>query len=221
MIPVGKPRIWLTFALTVTVAALAAELARAIVQVAAYHARRELGQGRSVEALRAANWGAVIYPYDIKVNYSRLVALKRLGRWEKLAEKAREVMDWHPEGAPVMRLLGEAAWNQGLHEEAAETLWASFWREPNPDLSSAQLWRLAMLAGEQTWGSNDRRVMAAALRTQTLASQDPTINDVERQRAIRDSAKVLERAGQPLSPGVSPNFIPTSPDKQNRFPLQE
>jgi len=186
-------------ALVVAGLALGADLLRTVGRWHGARARRHLYAERHENALHAATWASRFDPYGIEANYSGLVALKRLGRWAELAERARHLARWHPEGAPIMRLLGEAAWRLGSHEEAAEALWASFWREPAPPSSPGQLWRMTMLAGEKAWGPADRRVLAAALRTLTTMPRDERISEADRQAARRQAAEILERAGAPLS----------------------
>ena len=167
------------------------ELAQLIAAHRAATAHAQLVEGRPLKALAATGGALRWYPYQTRAQYTRLVALERLGRWAALAQSARRAERWHPDSGAVLKLLGEAAWMRGQNAEAARALWAMLWRSPIPWDGPGQVWRLAMLASRAAWGDQDPRARAAATRVLTLIEKDTTMSEVDRAAARREARQTL------------------------------
>lgn len=207
--------LWLS--LVLGLAALVGELAQAVSGRHARDAYACLETERPLEAWKASRAALKWYPYNVKAQYYQLVSLKRLNRWASLAESARHDAAWQPDLAALNKLLAEASWKTNQDTEAAQAVMASLWNTPTPRESPAQIWRLAMLAGNQAWGSLDPRPVAAAIRMQVLIGRDATLRVSDRRAALQEASRILQAAGAPLTAqalgeeGKSPEAAPPRP----------
>jgi hypothetical protein len=165
----------------------------------AAEARRHLGREEPLQADQTARRALRFDPWQTQAAYTRLIALKRLGRWRELADLGEAVRPWHRQSPAVLQLLGEAYWQLGQPDKSAHALWDAFWRAPRPRESGAELWRLAATMGRRAWGASDPRVAAAALRAATLLETEERLTDEQRRAARRDLARILKEAGAPMT----------------------
>jgi hypothetical protein len=192
-------------ALAAGVLATLAAGARTLAARRAAQAYVALEEGDPVLASSSASAALGWHPYDLRAQYSQLVALKQLGAWDHLESSARRARAWHPDATPILHLLGEAAWRRGEAGEAASALWDALWRTPTPPRTPAQIWRVAMLAGQKSWGGADPRVAAAAVRMMTVLDRDVSMTTTTapgaqiRKQAVGEAAAALKAAGAPLT----------------------
>lgn len=177
--------------------ALIAETGSMLAGFAAQRAREDLRAGRPAAAIASAETALRLDPWQPRAAYTRLVALKRLGRWQTLASDAQRTRGWHLDTRSVDLLAGEAAFQTGDHEAAAEALWRAFRRSPRPPHDGPILWLMALRSGQAVWPVDDPRNVAAAWQTGRVAQEDPGLDAARRRDIVNEAATALREARAP------------------------
>jgi hypothetical protein len=198
LFPRGEAVLWLTLA--VGALGFVVELARAAGTYQSGEARVMLSSGRLPDAVRLSTYALRLHPHEPVATYTRLVALKRLGRWNEVVAWVHEAQLAHPDRSAMLFLEGEARWRNNPNDpRAVEALWQGFGLVPVPVFSPVALWRMALGTGRTVWGDRDPRNLAAALSVLALLPHDPLMTDADRRQASREAADAFEAANAPLA----------------------
>lgn len=149
--------------------------------------------GRGEEAMIMAERALDIDVWQPQAMYLRCVKLKESGQWEKLENSIAPLLLCAPNPASALRLAAESAFRAKKTDAGRERMKAALWMNPFPPTGPTNFWRMMMVASTQAEEKN--WALGAAMRTVEFTSDDPVLNETERQGALNDAAAVLQQAG--------------------------